>query len=389
MYRRETDYDDFNIVLFSNDSLNFFPENTLSGFTNRLNNPCKLEGGTWYVGLAEISFNGFRSSSVVNDEEYKYNEQDLGCIPRKRLKRSNFTTGKIKIDITDDEAIEFSYKDLVDVHGQSSGIAFDSFLKNLDIFVVKPDLKPLGEVKAEIRKQFDNWIVGFQNDSTKHGRYVQQGNVGPDNTCVLDIYSHEKVNLTFPRTYKDISTFLDYIFYQVPTNKRSLDKLEELFDIFLVYHSNYKQSKNFNVLVPAALTNVSNDSVLQNTHKTLIAAVNPQPVASHSTANQQPNATLQMTNTLVDEPVPDDYLFVYLDIIAPRRIGSRNNRVLKILRSSKKSFHFSNIEYVRLEKCNFDSISVLLTYISGEQVDFVSSKMPTYVNLHFKHVSHF
>ncbi len=151
MYSRESDYDDFNIILFSNDSMDFFPQNKLSAFTNRLSQPCRLEEGSWYVGLAEISFNDFLESTEVNDEGVA----DLCCIPRKRVKRVPFNIGKVKIDITSEESIEFSYKDLVDVLSQSDEIGFDLLLKNLEVFVVKLDTTPMAGVKMEIRKQFD------------------------------------------------------------------------------------------------------------------------------------------------------------------------------------------------------------------------------------------
>lgn len=92
IYKRETDYDDFNIVLFSNDSLNFFP--------------------TW--------------------------------------------------------------------------------------------LKPIGEVKMEIRKPFDDWMVEFQNDDTERGMFAHQWNLGPDNTCVKNIYGNAKIQLSFPENVQEL-----------------------------------------------------------------------------------------------------------------------------------------------------------------------------------------
>lgn len=385
MYHRESDYEDFSIVLFSNDSMDFYPENLLSSFTNKLNYPCNLENGSWYVGLSEISFNDFSESGFVNDEQYSDSGLDLCCIPKKRQKRANFSTSKIKIDITSDESIEFSYKDLVDVLGVSHEIGFDTLLKNLDTFVVKLDTKPIDEVKLVIRKQFDDWLVEFQKNSGKRSIYKAQGNRGSENTCIIKL-GNEKINLSFPGDYKNLNLFLDYIILQIDTDKRSFDKLESFFDIFLVYNSVYKQSKNHQVLVPQTITNIAPDTKLQNAHKNLIAAVNPKTNTSSQSSNQP---ILQATNPTITNDNPDGYMFVYLDIISPRRIGSRNNRVLKVFRCEKKTFHFTNIEYVKLEKNNFDSLSILLCNSGGEKVNFTPSKIPTYVNLHFKHVTHF
>lgn len=83
----------------------------------------------------------------------------------------------------------------------------------------------------------------------------------------------------------------------------------------------------------------------------------------------------------------DGFIFVYLDIISPRRIGSKSNRVLKVLRpANKRMLHFENIEYMPLQTEYFDSISILIAQSNGENVSFVPSNVPTYINLHFKRV---
>ena len=43
MSHRHTDNDDFNIILFSNDSVDLFPANSLSSFTNKIGTPFKLD----------------------------------------------------------------------------------------------------------------------------------------------------------------------------------------------------------------------------------------------------------------------------------------------------------------------------------------------------------
>lgn len=63
-------------------------------------------------------------------------------------------------------------------------------------------------------------------------------------------YSRKKKKniLSFPKAYKDIKSFLDYVFLQVSVNKRSSDKLEELSDIFHGHRSTYKQTIVFTYL---------------------------------------------------------------------------------------------------------------------------------------------
>lgn len=48
----------FNITLLSNDSINKYPKNVLSCFTNYFESPLNLYG-SWEVGLSEIFYNSF------------------------------------------------------------------------------------------------------------------------------------------------------------------------------------------------------------------------------------------------------------------------------------------------------------------------------------------
>lgn len=96
------------------------------------------------------------------------------------------------------------------------------------------------------------------------------------------------------------------------------------------------------------------------------------------------SSILQSSNIVSSD---NGLFFVYLDIIAPRRIGANCNRVLKIINpQDKRTFHFNNVEYVPVERNYFDSFSVLVTQSDGKNVNFASSNIPTYINLHFKRV---
>lgn len=64
---------DFYVCLLSSNSMNYYPENTLSSFTNHLSSPLNLEG-VWKVGITEIAFNSY----------YKFN----GPMSFERKKRS-------------------------------------------------------------------------------------------------------------------------------------------------------------------------------------------------------------------------------------------------------------------------------------------------------------
>lgn len=58
--------DDFYITLFSNDSMNFFPDNTLSTFENRIPTHLDLTNGDWKVGLSEIYTNDYLQTDIYD-----------------------------------------------------------------------------------------------------------------------------------------------------------------------------------------------------------------------------------------------------------------------------------------------------------------------------------
>lgn len=61
--------DEFNVTILSNDSINKYPENVLSSFTNYMDTPLTL-GENWQVGISEIFLNKFKIES--NDIEIVY-----------------------------------------------------------------------------------------------------------------------------------------------------------------------------------------------------------------------------------------------------------------------------------------------------------------------------
>lgn len=131
-----------------------------------------------HVGLSEISFNDFTKSTemMYNDDPLLFSEDsdsDLTscCIPinkpkRMRTKREiNYSNEKIEIQISSDESIEFSIKDLVDI-SNSPEVHMDSFMKNLHSWIIKLHNVTLDDIKMRIRKQFDEWICEFMYNKT-------------------------------------------------------------------------------------------------------------------------------------------------------------------------------------------------------------------------------
>lgn len=61
MFNQEND---FYISLLSSNSMKYYPDNTLSSFTNHLASPCNLDGSNWKVGVTEIAFNSYYRDSI-------------------------------------------------------------------------------------------------------------------------------------------------------------------------------------------------------------------------------------------------------------------------------------------------------------------------------------
>lgn len=120
------------------------------------------------------------------------------------------------------------------------------------------------------------------------------------------------------------------------------------------------------------------------------------PISHHTKPNNKPAETINKDVELIN-PVSthsavsassgklSGYIFVYLDILWPRRIGSISSRVLKIIPNcGERCIRFQHVEYLHVEKSNFDSITALLTDPQGKRLNFGSSAVPTYLMLHFR-----
>ena len=89
------------------------------------------------------------------------------------------------------------------------------------------------------------------------------------------------------------------------------------------------------------------------------------------TQQKNTNTSVQMVNSSAQKTANnienDGYIFIYSDIIVPRRIGTKCNRVLKVLRpGNQRFFSFKNIEYIPLQTNFFDSMSILITQADGK-----------------------
>lgn len=82
----------------------------------------------------------------------------------------------------------------------------------------------------------------------------------------------------------------------------------------------------------------------------------------------------------------NEFLYIYTDIIEPNQIGFGKIRCLRIINSihgGDNDIEFKNVHYMRIEKTQFENISILVADGKGEQIAFNDSTTPTIVTLHF------
>lgn len=78
----------FNITLLSNDSVNKYPRNVLSSFTNYIETPLNLYG-SWEVGISEIFYNDFNVTYSEAKEMLEEGFIDTGILEEVSNKTKN------------------------------------------------------------------------------------------------------------------------------------------------------------------------------------------------------------------------------------------------------------------------------------------------------------
>lgn len=142
--------DDFYITLFSNDSTNFFPHNTLTAFENRIPTHLDLTKGTWKVGLSEIFINDYLQTDIYKKGKSAtislgVHEVVVGANREKVKKRLGYT-------FYPEENAKFKYDDWK-----------INFLPTL----IKNITPSIGYTRDEVLKEFYNEVlVTLMADST-------------------------------------------------------------------------------------------------------------------------------------------------------------------------------------------------------------------------------
>lgn len=204
-------------------------------------------------------------------------------------------------------------------------------------------------------------------------------------TVLIDVDENRQIRLILPiAKYKRASTLVNQINAQLPDDLRTpefitntINKLFQQSDDMLAKQLGTKASSS---------GSSSNNNNITNTTNTI--ATNTNSTTNGGTDNvgtihiSEPSLLRKHTHGHGLRKM----MFVYLDIIRPRRIASESVRALKLIPydGSTNYYIFNNVEYIPLEKTLFDSISVRIADGHGVNINFVDSYKPTYLMLHFK-----
>lgn len=247
----EVAQDNFYIGLFSNGSLKIYPENTLSAFTNLLRSPYILNEN-WSVGLTEIAFNNYKSSSIkqeINPNRESSGEECTNVLPRikkrkrkrninyvyskpiKTKKRSSNVSNLKEINIKlnyGDYKIVLTNEMLKKYEFKKGHINFAKFLEMLPQHIVPiPDNNyPYELTKYTILDNIK--IVDWNNQP-----YVEYKRESDEFTLhlYLESFKSYKIILKY-KNYTNIMDFLTEIITQIPIDMRVQSKLLNIFNIF-------------------------------------------------------------------------------------------------------------------------------------------------------------
>lgn len=263
----EQSVDQFYISLMSNASMDEYPENVLSAFTNKLAKPCRVNEN-WVVGVTEIFFNSFTAksaqilASVDNVETFtpvvvkpqrrnkrkhreyvtRHDYQHLELVPNKKQKRAAQNERKLIIKAHPEFDIVLTHSDLSEMCYEKNDMNFGKFLEVLSEKIVRLDYvyenpeTPLEDAKKQIKNEMMDIVkrVDWTRDLPETKYYITK------NDYKLHVYMGSKqasiVALHLIQFF-NMETFITDIIRQIPMKRRDTNNLLQLFDIF---HSKYK-----------------------------------------------------------------------------------------------------------------------------------------------------
>lgn len=264
----EQNQDQFYVVLMSNNSMEHYPDNVLSAFSNKLPIPLKLEGN-WVVGLTHLSYGPFASfqrmemaapeNGAIDDDVETFDP--VSATPtvvepppkkrqRKRKRDREYRTQKqeasdekkVIIKISDVHSIVLKQSDLRELtyekHHLNCGKLLKVLAEKIEPRLDDNDPRIFYEIemmRRRIKHQIidlineEDWIA--QSDVIKHARKKDE--------FLMHIYLGSRRSTNIPIRYLEydsIETFICEIVYQLPIHERRKEPLSQLFNLF---HTSY------------------------------------------------------------------------------------------------------------------------------------------------------
>lgn len=394
--------DHFYVCLLSNNSLDIYPNNVLSAFTNKLHVPINFDD-SWSVGITEIGFNNFKlikvrskrdlpaENSPSKKAKFINTEKDI------MLPDSNITKNVLKIPFTefnssieiDGRIIKEKFTNTIDLDKLliffSSNIKTHPDLSITDYLTLKDKIKfsviealregNYNDRKITISKSENTLSVNIPIVKNKDNSYKMQ-------TIFVEI-----------KDYDTIKSFLHEILLQCPKTDRNITVLIEFLEASFAYVRSRQVPQTDSIIHTqidgreAVITPYHLQNLSPKSNNVLIL---PAPGEVGSSLFHTP---IQLLHTTAKSPQPIlssynnmEYIYIYTDLIKPRFIGKDRSRFLRIapIFHNENRICFNHIEYCPIEKTYVDSISILIMDGYGKRINFIESYIPTYIMLHFK-----
>lgn len=276
----EQSENNFYITLMSNISLNEFDNNVQSAFTNKLSKVCRIPSDNWEVGVTEIYFNSFSKMAAKIQSQFSDNVENIemnaspGPTAKKKRRRreyvkNQFTSSQtelfnvnnrnyhnlelleegkrfkravrqLKIIVHDEYDIVLKDSEIKEICYQKNDLNFGKFLEFLTSHIIFNDgvfgpKTSLETVKKLVKDNMINIISTYNWQNLEKRSYERK-----KNDFILHIYmGSNEASLAVLQliTFAKLEEFLVDIIAQIPKNRRNVEKMIELFDIF---YSTYK-----------------------------------------------------------------------------------------------------------------------------------------------------
>lgn len=277
---------DFYVALMSNNSMENYPDNVLSAFTNKLPRPIRLEGN-WVVGLTHISYGPFSAFQrmqmppepetspnfdvevfepiIVNNNDYKPPPPKKHKRVRIRRQEANVEK-KVVIKVSDTHNIILSQTDLKELTYEKNHLNCGKLLRVLSEKIVprmnENDPQSVYEMEM-LRRKIKHQIMDLiDKEDWITGKKVVKSGIKKDE-FMLHVYQGSSKSVNIPIQYLEhdsIESFIREIVNRLPLRKRETNSLRNLFNIF---HNSYDlrnentsqtpvKTKEMNLYIPLA-----------------------------------------------------------------------------------------------------------------------------------------